>query len=480
MIKISQKKGTAVIITFLILITLLILGCYFLTFALTESRISKSQGAGARAYYLAEAGINEAIWKLQNDLSWASDFIDCDNKNPDPTGEYWTAEFIRPFDDGSSYTVKIQNSACGQGEIVSTSRYPLAEERSAQRVVKTGVFRALGSLTENSAFFTGGASENVKITSSQITIYDGNLYCGNVLDIKKDSIVEVYDNLDTEDNPDTENIVENLEGQVLVEGNLNISSDSTLDDCEVKCAANICEACPSKSYSCADVGIDDCSSFTGGDIPGVDFDSDSKNSFKSRAQTAQNLGQCEILCNGIPCATDCIYSVSDFEDLLWQVGEGGILTLNPNNRPNIIFYVAGPGGIKLDGSRHLVIKGTLVADGNIDIGKQGESSQVVINQPLDSPSGLLAQGKINFSYTDFNITGVIYALEAITIRNAQGTFNIQGCVIARKISLESIGQLNITLDNDIIRYGLGYKIDSDLITPQFSPTITIDHWEESY
>ncbi len=477
MTKRKYQKGTVIIITFVILTALLFLGVYFLTFSLTESKISRSQGASAQAYYLAEAGVNEAIWKLKNDPSWASDFID-PNKNPYLDGTYWKDEFTHSFGDGS-YTVTIQNSACGKGEIVSTSVLPLTGG-TAKRVVKTVAFKALGSLTRDSAIFTGGSSENVEITSSQITIYGGNLYCGNILDIRKDSIVEVYDNPATEDDPETEETVENLEGQVLVASNISIKS--SILTAEAVCADNFCD-----KDECALAGTA-CPPEDTGELPVVDFFSDYPecnpplNSFKCRAQAAQDTGQCSILCNGILCDTNCVYSSSEFEDLLEEIGQGGTLTLNPDNLRNIIFYVVGPGGIKLDESRHLIVNGTLVADGNIDIGEKGEFSQVVINQPSDSPSGLLAQKRINISYTDFNITGVIYSLKAITIENAQGTFNIQGGIIAEKVNFGSIGQLNITLDNDIILYGLGYLIDGKVVTPdpEFSPTITIDHWEESY
>ncbi len=458
MIKKNWQKGTVVIITFLVLVILLLLGSYFLTFVLTETRISKSQVAGAKTYYLAEAGINEAIWKLKNDLK--EDFVRCVNYLEADCGEEtcqdWSATFFRTFSDGSRYDVSIQNSACGRGEIISTATLPLPDEKTTQRVIKILIFKALGNLTEDSAVFTGGSSENVEITSSQITIYDGNLYCGNILDIKKDSIVEVCDNPATEDDPETEEIIENLEGQVLVASNLSIKS--SILTAEAVCADNFCD-----DEKCALAGTA-CPPEDMGGLPVVDFFSDYPecnpplNSFKCRAQ-----------------ALSSVYSASDFKDLLEGVDPGETLILN-----NEITYVTGD--INLKGGRNLIINGVLVADGNIDIGEKGELSQIIIDQPLDSPSGLLAQKKIDFSYTSFDITGVIYALEAITIGNAQGTFYIQGGIMARKVNFGSIGQLNITLDNDIISYGLGYLIDGEVVipNPEFSPIITIDHWEESY
>ena len=471
MIKTSQ--GTVIIITFLILVVLLLLGSYFLIFTLTESRISKSQKAGTQTYYLAEAGINEAIWKLKNDETIKNDFL---NGTFSDNEEIVSRDNVFG-DDNAGYSVTAVSTALAEASLTATSTYQIAD-REAKRVIKTEVFRALGALTEDCAIFTGGASKNVVIASSAVTIYGGNLYSGNKLDIKRESVVKVYDDPTTEDNPDTENVIENLEGQVLAVGDLEISSDSILDICEVKCADNKCETCTQQDVfceSCAQAGSSCPPSQQ--EVPLVDFDFDypectSPNSFKCRAQ-----------------ALSSVYSASDFEDLLWNA-EDGTLTLN-----NEITYVTG--NINLKGGRNLIVNGILVADGNIYIGEEkkwirdGQTdegfSQLKINQPsgLSPPSGLLAQGKISFgSYVVFpqdpDIEGVIYACNWITIESVTDVFDIKGGIITRKLDLNYLEQLNITLNNDIIRYGLGYEINGALINPTFSPTINIDHWEESY
>lgn len=489
MIKTSQ--GTVIIITFLILVALLLLGSYFLIFTLTESRISKSQKTGTQTYYLAEAGINEAIWKLGNDditadgdPAWETDFIDCDNKNPDPSGDYWTAEFTRSFGDGSSYQVTIQNSACGRGKIISTSTLSLPGGKTAQRIVKTAVFKALASPVKDSAILSGGSSENIDIKFSKLRIYDGNLFSNHNLDIKGASTVEVYDNPATLDDSETPEI-ENLEGQVLAVGNLNKSVASTLT-AEATCTKNVCtDKCLPAGSGCPPDSVS---------VPLVDFDSPGPPcySFKCRAQAAEDSLECGVLCNGASCTTQpnkCIYSASEFEDILWEVRQGGTLTLN-----NVITYVTG--NIDLRGGRHLVVNGALVADDNIYIGERyswtrgGQKdegfSQITINRPTsESPSGLLTKRKINFglysSFQPIDIIGIVYANDEVSMVSMPESFNVVGGIIARKLSLTSIWQwLYITLDNDIIRYGLGYRIDSEEIKPTFSPVITIDHWEESY
>lgn len=477
--KISQKKGAILIITFLILGVLLLLGTYFLSFTLIESRISKSQGVATKTYYLAEAGIGEAIWKLKNDDTtadgdepWKDNFV-AKSLNPDPEGKYWSATFTRSNVFGGSYTVTIQNSNRARGRLISTAKIALPGGKTAQRIVKTVVFKALAGPTADSAVFSGGASENIDIDYSKMKIKDGNLFSNHNLNIKG-STVEVYDN----------NTTETLEGQVLAVGNLNIKY-STLDYCETRCAKDTCQKCPNNTQNQECEKCPPDSLFT----PLVDFDSEGSYSFKNRAQNAQDFGQCEVLCNSVQCDTRCVYSAEDFEDLLWEVGKEGTLTLN-----NEITYVTGP--IELKGGRYLVVNGALLADDNIYIGerycwtKGGQKdcglSQITINRPTaTTPSGLLTKRKIDFglfsSFSDISITGVIYANDEIRLVSVPKSFNIVGGIIGRKLALNSVWQwLNITLDNEIILYGLGYKIDDILIEPVYSPVITIEHWEETY
>jgi len=435
MIKTSQ--GTVIIITFLILAVLLLLGSYFLIFALSESRISKSQKAGTQTYYLAEAGINEAIWKLKNDADWSSQFIS------DPG---WSDNFSRSFA-GGSYVVSVQNSDLAQGEIISTATIDLGGGKTSQRIVKILVFKALGSVTINSGLFTAGPSGNMNISSSNITINDGNLFCGNVFNISSSSLT-VNDNGGTEE----------LEGQVLVNNNL-IQSSTTITS-ETVCAKNECasgcEICPAHSA----------------DLPSIDFNYSDPNSFKSRAQLAEDLkdlNQCQILCNGSPCSTKCVFTSGQFSTLLSSVPSGGTMTINSE-----ITYVMRSINIS---SKNLVVNGILVAENDIN----ASSSSITVNRPgVQSPSGLISGKKINFSSMTMDITGVVYSFDQMNVSSSSG--NITGAILGRKFNFSSLSSLSIILDNDIILYGLGYMIDGQSVTPNpaFSPIITIDHWEESY
>lgn len=455
-----RQKGTVILITFVIMGVLLLLGTYFLTSTLTESRISESQKVGTKTYYLAEAGINEAIWKLKNNETIKNNFLDGTFSN----NEEIVNEDNVFGDDKASYSVTAISTAPAEASLTATSTYQIGN-REAKRVIKTEVFRALSSLTEDSAVFTGGCSKNIKISYSKVKIVNGNLFSKNNL-IINGSVVEVSDNPDTG----------GLEGQVLAYNQLNMTN-STVNVCEVKCASNECSKCSENTtgngcpYSPSGSG---CRPPDETGVPWVDFDIDTDYSFEARA--------------------DRFYSASGFENLLWDaVTKGTTLTLNN------ITYVNGD--INLRGGCNLVVNGVLVAYGDIIIGEDYDwnrgsdtysgDSQIKITRPSDtSPSGLLALRRIKFGqYTSSpastDIEGVIYAMGQITIEDLPDSFDVKGGIIGRKVWLTNLDQwCNITLSDDIIRYGLGHKIMIDdtpiLIDPTFSPTIIVEHWEETY
>ena len=59
---------------------------YFLDLVTTGSRVSRSYSLASQTYYLAEAGINEAIWKLKND--WEDEFKGVVSVTYDATSYY--------------------------------------------------------------------------------------------------------------------------------------------------------------------------------------------------------------------------------------------------------------------------------------------------------------------------------------------------------------------------------------------------------
>ncbi len=467
---IENQKGSIIVISLITIAVLMILGAYFLNSVISEIKIAKSMENAITAYYLAESGLNEAIWKLNNDDYWRESFIS-ESLNPDINGNYWSDSFTREGIGGGSYTVTIQNNGRASGEIISVAEV-LFLGKIAKRKVKTVVFRGLESPTKDAGIFSAGHGSNIGINHSHLVIYNGNLFSNHNLIISGNSTLSVYDDLDTE----------KLEGKVLSTHNINLSGNAQILESSAICSRNLCtedcDECPAEET----------------ESPMVDFESDDDKSFKKRAEANENNFECEVVCDpensqDYLCSEKCIFSSNEFEDLLWEVGKNGSLILN-----NQITYVEGH--VDLRGGRVLEVNGILVADGNIEIGekyswvRRGQKddgfSHILVNRPsLNMPTGLISKKKVSFG--DFSlkeesfIEGIIYAGDEIKMTSIPEKLNIIGGLISRQSHFVSLWNgLEITLDNEIIMWGLGYIINEENVNPYFSPIVQVGHWEEVF
>lgn len=486
-----KEKGVIIIVTFLIMGILMILGIYFLSLALAESKISKIQEVAVRSYYLAESGVNEAIWKLKNDetdidgdVPWKICFTTSSVASGCPDCVNWSSTFTRNYSPDSTTTVSIINSNCARGEITATSEISFSSGKTSQRVIRIKVLKSLGSLSADSPVFSGSPSGEITINFSRINIYNGNLFSNNNINIKNSSIVKIYDN---QASPDQE-------GKTLARSNINRDINSLLY-ASGTCSSDECTICnpfPGECLGYCDP-IEDCPPDYV-DMPAIDFDSASSYSYKSKAVQAQNEGQCSVKDSiGNLISSDCVFTEGEFEDLLWQVGEGGSLILEHKSNGNATSTYYVEGGIDLKGGRSLEVNGVLIADKTIDIGEKyswkgdGGFSQIKINDPgFGIPSGLLTKSKINFglfsSFQDINITGLIYSQDEIRLVGIPNNFNLTGGAMARKFSLMSCNSpLNFYLDNEVVREGVwGGSMPPPGGGIPYSPVITVEHWEESY
>lgn len=247
--KFKSENGVALLITLLIMSLILSLGVYVLNFSSTEAKIAASQVRGGKTYYLAEAGVQEMVWKLKNNTDYKNNF---------ETNPAWTASFTRtdPFGANSgSYTVSIANTSIAHGNIISTGSINI-NGKTSQRIIKTYVYRALGqSGIDTSASYADG---NIDISTSNVNYYGGNAHSNGVFNINGSSNI---------------NIEEDLEAV----GNYNKNWQATVTINGSTYAAN---------YPPAPAEIT---------MPAVDFDSSDTLSMKNRASATYTPAQFEDL-----------------------------------------------------------------------------------------------------------------------------------------------------------------------------------------
>lgn len=341
----------------------------------------------------------------------------------------WSAQFIsnptwqatlqrnNVFTTGDSYSLNITNEELAHGTIIATSSWPLLNGSTAQRVVKVKVFKALGtSPLENTAVFGDNAVVAQFIAIVNVAL--GKLHSNKNFDINFFSSVQV-------------------QATTSAVGTINTTWWSTLT-APVKNAQNFPPA-----------GVTTT-------MPQIEFDSAQPTSLKNQATAA---GQ--------------VYTEAQFATMLSNAAS------NPNGLiVNGVAYVTGAVDIKK--GYKLTVNGVLAADGQIKIGQTyryapNKYSELTINHTAGQPSGLFSKGQIQVGpYTTiFNINGIIYANDRFYIFQIAQSANINGAIIGREVYLESpVGPITITKDNDIINDSLGLQ--------QFSPIISVDHWEEEY
>lgn len=424
--KLKRKQGFVLVTSLLVMMVLLLMTTYLINFSISESKISLSQGLGVQDYYLAEAGVQEAIWHLQYDNNW---------KNQFETNPSWSFTFTRNNNliNHGSYTIKLQNTALANGQITSTSTLT-DSQRTSERVVKITAFKALNQSANPLGETTIYSNGNIELSNTIFNVNGGDLYGNGIIDLKLATTINL-------------NSHKLLTSQNIIKACLSSINNAT----EIRasqCTGNTSGFCTKFNPACLGPAAD-------AQLPMIDFDSSEPDSYKNKATAT--------------------YSESQFADLIWN---NSSLTLNG------IIYVNG--NINLNGPRNITVNGALVAIGDINIGQawcltrahalpRCGSPTITVNHTTGQPSGLLAKNKMSIgSFTNsINVNGLVYALDQMNISSLANAFNIVGGLYSRKITTSSLWRaLNLTYNED--------TVTSTIAEPSFSPTVTVEHWEEEY
>ena len=448
----KNSIGSALLIAILVLGLMVFLATYFISFSLTGVQMASNQKYAAQTYYLAEAGVQEAIFKLKNDSSWISAFETLPTVG-DPNCSSWAiAPYQRTggiFSNGT-YQITINNLGCAKAEIVATAFMDISASKIAKRIIKVKVSKAMGNPIAEYGIFTGGSSGNVNITlTNPLSVHNGNILVQNNLQVKTLSRVFI----------DEKALVGN---QVQVDGSSQLNSTST-------CSANMCQSKCNPTTECPPTDIE---------MPPINFDSAGPESFLSKA----TISNCSSLRSDGK--INCVFTTSEFEKVLWD------------HYPSIVFptgtvaYVLGD--VNIRAGQDLTIIGVLAVDRDINLGQNNcwvrseppylrcGFSEVSVFRPSDSsPSGLLAKrkfvigGSFGTGAQSLSVNGLIYSGDQMTVSSVLAPIEIHGGIVARKIDFSSVWQaFDVYLDSDVIIDTLGVA--------SYSPMIIVDHWEEEY
>lgn len=200
----SEPNGFVLILSVLILLTLLMVGSYLVSISNAENKISNIQSQTTKNYYLAETGINEMIWKIQNDTATGQAFL-----NGTLNASYDLNRTNVFGDPNASYQVAARNTVTAEAWITATSTYKIANNTS-QRVVKSYISQATGSDSQwPFSTFAGGrgsqqngnftfkgsgvvltsnggrlhANQVFKVQGAEVIVNDGAVTASNVINV---------------------------------------------------------------------------------------------------------------------------------------------------------------------------------------------------------------------------------------------------------------------------------------------------------
>lgn len=389
----NNQKGFILMTTLLVMSLLLMMVVYLVNFTITEVKISNSQTVATKTYYLAESGIAEAIWRIKNNATWKTNFEE---------NASWTTTFTRDpavYPNGS-YQIDITNSGKAKGEIVVTAFLDV-NGSIAKRVVKTSIYRALGSAVGNNAELADG---NIDISASVVNILNGSLFAnGNI-------ILNIWSVL-------------NVEDAVMATGNINQHWTSTLNATTQEEGA---EPIPLPAISFDD--INDPNSYIN-----LADNIYTESEFEDLMEANQNL-----TLNGITYVTGDI-----------DIQGAQNLTINGT--------LVADDDIKVGKLTTSCCWNGRCGASNITINQVSSSTPAGL-LAKDKIYFELCLG-------NFDAEGLIYANDQINILSIPNPFNITGGLISRKLTITSVWQgINLTYSNDVINNTLSDPTFSPIVT----------------
>ncbi|MFH1173435.1 MAG: hypothetical protein V1692_02810 [bacterium] len=424
----KNNEGFLLLLVFLVVFLLLLMSLYFYSFIITELKISKNQSVAEQCYYLAEAGVEETIWKLRNDNSWKTNF---ENGTCNP------CTFSRDpiFFAGGAYDVSLQSTGQAKGEITSVGTYTLLpSDITAQRIIKIKAFKAQQSVfTEEIALYSGDGDINVSWSDPEVI--NGGIFSNDDINVNYNAFPHT-----------TETASVTLGGSI----NYCLWGYGHPTYCDLIADGSVGYESDQDQWSPPI------------EMPKLNFDD--PNSSTSYKYIAEH--------NYTP---DHLYSQGEFEQMLKNATDQG----QPLTLSNGIHYVTGH--IKIKRGQSLIVNGVLAADNSITIGigGSGADANVTVNNPsdptFDQPSGLLSKGSIlsNNWANNINVEGLLYANDQVQFTDFNVNLTVNGGIIARGVTFSSLfDAINITYNKNIIQNTLGGST--------FSPVVTVEHWEEEY
>ena len=357
----NNKRGYILVSVLVIMIVMLAIVFILADTLLSELAISRNQKAATVSFNLAEAGVQEAIWQIQNNIEIKDAFM---AGTVDVTIPHTQA--LLP---GGSYEFNILHTAPGAATITATG-FDQFGVKLAQRIINLNVIQTgtVSAYPYDAALLVGGpGSGNVYFHNMNIThgeSFDpGSINSGGNIDIGNANIDVTKD--------------------ILANGTINTHNSNVNHD-----------------------GTEQANYPTAFALPGIDVNSDSPNSYKSQA-IAQNQYYTATT------FTNLIKTQTTFNGVVYIAGSGGVTiknksltfngalvsegTVTVTNATLNIYHNPAPSGLITLGNLN-VVNATLNIEGMVYVGVLTSAS---VNSNITITGAILAH---DFYGNNMNLT----------------------------------------------------------------------------
>ena len=173
-----MKKPAFVLATMLILLGVcLFASAALVTVSILEAKISLSQRQGVAAYYAAESGVQDALWRLKNNATYNAAL---------QAGTLNVSYFANNVPTtGSSFTVTMKQVAGqpnGNGTIDVTGSI-VAGAITAKRRIVTNVFQGATGATVGTNTMLAGGPISFSNGAVQVNVVGGNIFSDSTIDL---------------------------------------------------------------------------------------------------------------------------------------------------------------------------------------------------------------------------------------------------------------------------------------------------------
>lgn len=390
---VKKARGFGLVVVLIIIFVLGILTTLLIAIVISEYKISKSQEAGTGAFYVAEAGIEEAMWLVQHNQTY-KDHLE------DATFDGVNGNFSRDPALGSSsrYEVSFLSTNVGAAQITSTGYFDLGPQTS-RRIIRTRIFKAINPnpIQDNNIF----TADDIDFIMTIVNIFGGGIFSNEDIDV-----------------PGPASLI-TVEGDASAVEEINTPWPDTL----------VAAARHATNYPPAADPID---------FPIVDFDD-----YYDRADAVYTKDEFEDLMwanQNLVINDDITYITMAPTNTLKIRGNqsltiNGLLVIDGNiDIGGQLCWNGGPGPHRC-GLDNITVNHT-----------EGKPSGIIVKGDVEFS---IWTGAVD-------IHGLLYGMDEVIMTSLPQEFNIVGGFIGRRFFCTSIWQtINITYDEEIINTGLG-------------------------